>query len=551
MKLNQKFEEMINDFESLTNAQLIADISVSNIYAVDGAIIGTGQADYTKDSTEYNLFEKDKKFCLIDVPGIEGNEQLYEKIIQKSLDKAHVIIYVAGANKKIEPKTIEKLKKYLKKDTEVYFVCNVHCMPKLNRNKTIDGTYSEELNNAYKLAESSVFEQSEKELKALLGKNYKEGFLINGLQGLSSVAFYNGDSTLVPDTEIKKLQSYQNKYISEYDNRVDEMLNESHLSDLWRISQSHVENYEEHIIKSNVQKFLSCLNETSEKIVSIERQSKNIISKLKEPYYNFITSCEEAKKNSDREIDSLIQSTVESVIENEINAICKLIDEKNGKIKQKEIEDFLNQRREEIEKSLNLKMHEKLEELSTNVESTLNEAIKRFKMDIDFSVNNLDLDEQFLDSKEVEKITKTLLSSLNYNMKDFGKDFWKISFIISGAFLGKGLIGTVVGGIIGGVAMIGFSILRFFQTKNKRIATAKKNAEKEMYHVADSITNELEDKINLEDLKNKNQLMIDEIKNKSIIQKDKIINMVEKISNINKNIEKIKETYRLELYGEL
>ncbi|XBY08216.1 hypothetical protein ABR759_00505 [Escherichia coli] len=51
---------------------------------MDGLIIGTGEADFTKDNTHYNLRIDDKDFQLIDVPGIEGNETCYTHLVKKS-----------------------------------------------------------------------------------------------------------------------------------------------------------------------------------------------------------------------------------------------------------------------------------------------------------------------------------------------------------------------------------------------------------------------------------------------------------------------------------
>lgn len=42
----------------------------------DGKIIGDGSSDYTRDVTAYEIEYNDEKFCLLDLPGIEGNEKL-------------------------------------------------------------------------------------------------------------------------------------------------------------------------------------------------------------------------------------------------------------------------------------------------------------------------------------------------------------------------------------------------------------------------------------------------------------------------------------------
>ena len=50
----------------------------------DGLIIGTGEADFTKDNVPYEFTYQNKTFQLIDVPGIEGNEGQYEQFVKSS-----------------------------------------------------------------------------------------------------------------------------------------------------------------------------------------------------------------------------------------------------------------------------------------------------------------------------------------------------------------------------------------------------------------------------------------------------------------------------------
>lgn len=63
---------------------------------VDGLIVGDGQADFTKVYKEYKLKVKGKPFTLIDVPGIEGNEDDFKDEIKKALTQAHCVFYVQG-----------------------------------------------------------------------------------------------------------------------------------------------------------------------------------------------------------------------------------------------------------------------------------------------------------------------------------------------------------------------------------------------------------------------------------------------------------------------
>ena len=81
---------------------------------VDGLIIGTGEADFTKGNTLYPLNYKGKRFQLIDVPGIEGDESKYAHMVREAVAKAHLVLYVNGTNKKPEKATAEKIRSYLR-----------------------------------------------------------------------------------------------------------------------------------------------------------------------------------------------------------------------------------------------------------------------------------------------------------------------------------------------------------------------------------------------------------------------------------------------------
>ena len=549
-----ELESLVNDLQSLVKINSKSINSFSSLYSVDGTIIGTGQADYTQDATEYNLKNNKKKFCLIDIPGIEGKEKQYKPIIEKALNKAHVIIYVSGSDKKIEPRTIEKIKSYLRNDTEVYFVCNVHCKGQLSRTKGIDKSYSEELKIAYEKAASTVFAQSENELKEILGENYKNGMLINGLQGLSAVAVKDGLSTLIPDTEAKMLQSYQTKYFHEYDDNIKNMKKESHIDNLNEIIKNHTDNYVEYINKSNTRKFVSRLKEASEKIDFIEQETSKTVKQFIVPYDRFIESCDDVYSDFERNIDSLIQQSVESVINKEIQKICNLIDEKKGKVKEKDIQAHFDGRKQIIEKSIETEIKQNYEEINKEFHEQLQEEIRRFSDDIEFFKNKGFEVNPEIGKLNISKIVNGITASLKYNWKDFGKDFLNIGFFVLDG-VGVGLFGGPVGGIIGGAigafVGIGVAILRFFQSKDKKIADAKKNAEKQMWIMSDEITNKIEEQVDLVKIKDQMKKSINETKDKCTEQKNELKKKMLHLSKINKFIKTIKNNYEGENYGKL
>ncbi|NTM05304.1 N-acetylglucosamine-6-phosphate deacetylase, partial [Enterococcus faecium] len=96
----------------------------------DGAIVGDGRSDFTQEVGDYHFLIGDKKFVILDLPGIEGKEEIVQSSIDRAVEKAHVIFYVSkkptppqkGDNENLG--TIEKISRQLSKQSEVYFIYN-------------------------------------------------------------------------------------------------------------------------------------------------------------------------------------------------------------------------------------------------------------------------------------------------------------------------------------------------------------------------------------------------------------------------------------------
>lgn len=98
----------------------------------DGAIIGDGQSDFTRNSSRYDFEVNGNRLVLLDVPGIEGKEELVREPIMQAVRKAHAVFYVT---RKAEPPqkgdektggkgTLEKIKEHLGAQTEVWAIFN-------------------------------------------------------------------------------------------------------------------------------------------------------------------------------------------------------------------------------------------------------------------------------------------------------------------------------------------------------------------------------------------------------------------------------------------
>lgn len=133
--VNRKIEKMNKETSALENTKnkeinecnkqiVLLDKKIQNAdkelekYS-DGKIIGNGSPDYTKDVTEYEIEYNGQKFCLLDLPGIEGKEELVLSNINKAVKKSHAVFYISASpnppqsGNKENGGTIEKIKNHL------------------------------------------------------------------------------------------------------------------------------------------------------------------------------------------------------------------------------------------------------------------------------------------------------------------------------------------------------------------------------------------------------------------------------------------------------
>lgn len=114
-----------NSIPYLLNSMTMIKEKKSLASKIDGVIIGTGEADFTKGNVAYEFMDNGRPFQLLDVPGIEGDESKYESFVEQAVAKAHLVFYINGTNKKPEVETAKKIKHYLRRDAYVFAICNV------------------------------------------------------------------------------------------------------------------------------------------------------------------------------------------------------------------------------------------------------------------------------------------------------------------------------------------------------------------------------------------------------------------------------------------
>ena len=498
---------------------------------VDGQIIGTGRPDYTQSSTEYNLFVGDKNFLLIDIPGIEGDEGKYREAIKNSLEKAHVIFYVNGSGKKAEKDTLEKIKKYMRDRTSVYAIFNVHCKAKQERIEGFDNTYQETLSDAYK-KQSEIVHQTQGELISFLGEKFRGSITLNGLLSFCSTAMdCNGNTTIIQDTEDKRLRAEQGKFLKEYSNNVELMQMDSHICEVQDVIAQKIEHFDEDIFEENLEKLRNRLINMISEVSSLRDVEKKKIKNFLRDYDEFEQKCEIARHDFVQTIGRIDRSIVAGAFSSVQDKLFEMIDECKGKIKSSDVEEVFKQYEQQIIHDIQTTVDEKVsvaineyQEAILDAENRLCKNLQRdqiiFQNDIEDE--NVDLDFSFI-------------KSLKFSFKDFAKGAFKVGgYALTGGTIGSAFcpgLGTVIGAVAGAVVGIVERIWSWFASKEKRINKAKKELKESLDAQIDEIAENLKQSIKEQEL----EKQID-VKHEQIVQniesQRKALNDIERILNV-------------------
>src|SRR5690606_13448756 len=218
----------------------------------DGLIIGTGEADFTKDNVPYEFTYQNKTFQLIDVPGIEGNEGQYEQFVKKAVEKAHLVIYVNGTNKKPEEVTARKIKSYLNQYAKIYAICNL-------RGKA--DKYDSEIDELVSLKHShkemdDVFNQTLTVLNQAVGADLIDGgACVQGLIAFSSLAYDHSEGETTISSSRKDLIATQKSFMRDFSS-LEKMKEFSQGVEIEKKIISKFSTFEEDIIESNKNKIV-------------------------------------------------------------------------------------------------------------------------------------------------------------------------------------------------------------------------------------------------------------------------------------------------------
>lgn len=224
---------------------------------VDGQIIGTGQADFTRTNATYTLRHQERQYQLLDAPGIEGDEQRFSHLVAQAIAKAHLVFFVNGTNKKPEATTVKKIKRYLGRGTQVCVLVNV-----------------KEYADAYEFKEDrtdlclqpsprTALRQTEDTLSSVIGPaKLLEGQCVQGLLAFAALATdpSTGRSTVHP-TRRHDLGVHQRKFLSAFGS-AEAMRRFSRIDEVAGVLAQKARTFQQDIIEANKAKVRELLAST-------------------------------------------------------------------------------------------------------------------------------------------------------------------------------------------------------------------------------------------------------------------------------------------------
>ena len=252
----------------------------------DGKIIGDGRSDYTQTVGEYTFSYESQKFAILDLPGIEGREEIVINEINDAIERAHVVFYISGkaappqnGDEKSEG-TIEKIKRHLSQHTEVYFVYNKRVKNPIQLKKALIGE-----------DEKMALKEVDDILNKVLSEQYEGHKVLSAYPALLSVGNFWKDRFC--RNQEKFIEQLGSKEIILEDSRV------KYFSDWLRTSL--VDESKSKIFKSNYRKIAVAIGHAQENISEIQKQFNSLEKKLKlnEKYAN---------RQFDEESNMLIQN---------------------------------------------------------------------------------------------------------------------------------------------------------------------------------------------------------------------------------------------------
>lgn len=455
-----------HQFTSLLDKLLVYEKKKAEIHRVDGLIIGTGEADFTKGNTLYPLNYNGKRFQLIDVPGIEGDESKYAPMVRKAVAKAHLVFYVNGTNKKPEKATAQKIGEYLRWGTQV--------CPLINVRGNADAYEFEEDRESLTAhsGSTSALQQTEDVLRSVLGdKALQPGHCVQGLLAFSALAWESQTGrTTIHSSRSQDLLIQQRNY-QKYFASPKAMYEFSQIKPVAKVLHDKLSTFREDMIESNKTKVHELLAENAETLKKLYTTHEAFIARTKPEF----EKCREAIKQAQARFERLVVIGRKNLWDKLFNSLKDDADEivernfGENKIISSEIDKAFKTRHESLKEDL----QQQYEKCLTDLQQDLQQAMRRLLED----VARVEFEQLLCDADTLNINYKTPELGPSLKFGDYGWMAFNIgSYAAAGFGIGSAfpVIGNIVGAIAGALVGALVSLLNvLFTSKGERIRKAQ------------------------------------------------------------------------------
>ena len=460
----------------------------NTLLQVDGLIIGTGEADFTKGNTRYVLHIDDKTFHLLDVPGIEGNESRYISQVKEAIAEAHMVVYVNGTNKKPETATAEKIKSYLEYGTQVYPLVNV-------RGYADAYEFEEDRHDLMQQGGAGeALKQTVGVLQPVLGSDVLlPGNCVQGLLAFCGLAYDDAtQSTTIHPSRAHNLATQQKRYFQHFSSRR-EMQEFSQIDAIARVIRGKVATFREDIVESNKGKVRESLGQYLQ-VLNTQLTNHRAFLKKTEPEFdkccvafaNAIAAFERRIINNRRNrwndfFNDLMEKS-DDIVEDDFGdkeAIAQRISQQ-FKSRRVEVKKLKLQDTEEGVKALQEQMIQAVARLLQDIKHI------EFQQHVDFAHGG-----EFEFGREI---------ALGYDLglRDFGSMAFKIgSYALSGATVGSAfpVIGTAIGAVAGALVGVVMTVVGFFTSKASKVRKAQGKVRDKLESARDKALDGIDDEV--------------------------------------------------------
>lgn len=474
----RELQRLLNvQLPSLSQAVVALEKQRREACRVDGRIIGTGEADFTKGNTCYTLHYKDRIFQLVDVPGIEGDESKYAHMVRAAVAKAHLVFYVNGTNKKPEKATAEKIRAYLHRGTQICPIVNV-------RGNADAYEFDEDrLTLQSHGGCSAALDQTTEVLRSVLEEDVLlPGHCVQGLLGFSSLAMTNAMSTIHASRE-HDLVLHQRKYL-QYFGSTRKMFEFSQMEAIARVLHQKLGTFKEDIVESNKIKVREMLAENVQVLGKLVEEHRAFLDRVKPEFDKCRAAVDDALQTFERVLGAGRRNTWSEFF-NDIS------DQANGIVADHfgdndEIASRIGKAFKRGQGSVAEKLNEQMEEHLKTLQDSLAQAMERLTED----VSRVKFQQRVrFDEPGTRLQYQSAALDMDFGMKEWRSVAFNIgSYAMTGAGLGTSfpVIGTAIGAVVGALVGLLASAVQLFMGKEKRIRKAQSQVQDKIDELRDS-----------------------------------------------------------------